>query len=319
MNSNLLKIAALGFTLLSASCATNAKDNDDNSSKLTAVSKTDNLPANYMQERDAFIKEVAPLIKVHEGEHLYAYKDSSDYLTACYGHFVTSREDFISLKWRGKDGKLLSKKEKERYYYLTKKMRGNYATFEKAAKGIHMTQKDATDLLESELKGLYDRMYTRLIKKGIDLQDEKIPEAAKLVITDVGYNVGDGGLMKFRKALKCLKNNNYSSFAKEIRITSTYNIVREENKRALANIAYAEQTGKDTTRFEAVLSENGVHIPLLKSSAEKDSLLAYMQPRYPVQMTLEQSQLNLDNTLDPNALMKRYPAPLFKLNNSSRG
>lgn len=129
-----------------------------------------------------------------EGLRLCPYKDSVGKLTVGYGHNVQGGSD-ANLVRAGINRKELLKKK-------------------------CITQHQADQLFK------YDMEHVRSqVEKLIKSYDDQ-PLAMRLVLDDMGFNLGIGGLSKFKRFIDAIDSNNYKQAAVELKKTKWYKQVK---------------------------------------------------------------------------------------------
>lgn len=127
------------------------------------------------------------MIKEHERNVEYPYKDTKGYITTGLGSNIDNIEKFGSVRWTDKYGRSVSKDEANHHYQNLKNMpNGNYKA---------NTYRDETPLRisESESRRLYDAHINDDLRylRGTFKDFDKFPPQMQDVLTDIKYNTGN--------------------------------------------------------------------------------------------------------------------------------
>lgn len=150
-------------------------------------------------------------LKVDEGCVLHVYKDSMGYETIGYGRCLDtkglSKAECDYLKINSSD------------YFETLKTRG-------------ITQIEADYLLSNDIDDFSEELHNRIG------WFDRLPETAKIVLINMAFNLGIGGLMDFRKTLLAIKYGDYKQASIE-----------------MLDSSWSKQVGQRAIRLSKLLAE----------------------------------------------------------------
>lgn len=228
----------------------------------------------FQKFRDDMIVKWLPMAEsVSEGYYAYGYKDSSGYPTigigTCFSTCGLALDDIpIRYKPDVNGGRELTLEEKQAYVRAIQnnrrqKKESDYKAGKRLADqmGIYgLTKNDAMRVAVWESRSKVDEIYKRVyLEKKVDLRTEPIP--VRVLALDIGYQVGTGGLMKFKKFWKNIANKDYDLLKGNVRVNEgrAHNVARHETKVILAQLANAQHKGEDTTKLQEDLNKK-IHL-----------------------------------------------------------
>ncbi|MGN1063475.1 MAG: hypothetical protein ACI4QM_04055 [Alphaproteobacteria bacterium] len=207
----------------------------------------------YKDRRDQIIAKWLPMAEtVSEGYYPYGYKDTEGYPTigigTCFETATGITLDDIPIRYQKdyQDGRELTLEEKKEYVTAIRNntrrkgesdyKAGKRLADEKKIAGI--TKTEALWLCVLEARPILDRIYKRAyLEKDVDLLKESFP--VQILSMDISYQIGSGGLMKFKNFWKSIYKRQYTLLQKEISVNegAAHNKERHKLKLYLAQKA----------------------------------------------------------------------------------
>lgn len=164
------------------------------------------LSGNAMQNQ--MIKDrLYPVVKKHEKDTIYPYKDTKGNITVGLGSNVHNKQKFDSIKWQDEKGNPISREDLNKYYQKLLNMPGGNVVAD--------NYKDKTPLRISEAESR--RLHDEHIKEDLDylrktFKDfDKFPPQLQDVLTDIKYNTGNVDAEKWPKLHQAIKDKDLNN------------------------------------------------------------------------------------------------------------
>lgn len=136
-----------------------------------------------------------PLIKEHEKDKDFPYKDSKGYITIGLGSNIDDQKKFSSLKWKDEDGNPFDEYDTQYFYQKLKNIpqRNYIANSFKDKTPLRLDKEERQRLYEEHISD--DLQYLRRIFKNFD----DFPTEMQDVLIDIKYNTGNVDRLKWPK------------------------------------------------------------------------------------------------------------------------
>lgn len=151
-------------------------------------------------------------LSAHEGVCTWLYCDSRGYVTTGIGNLVATSDVCEAMPWMHLSGEPVGQDEPNRAYHLVLSAfdASKSAQFYAGLTSIRLTEAYVTDLVGRRLHGEFIPGVVRLCPRF-----ESFPLPARRALIDMAYNLGVGGLGRFRRLIGACSAGDWATAAAE--------------------------------------------------------------------------------------------------------